>query len=87
MTRASSHKNKRLRSAPTATPRNELLIPNQGIDASTVYTSAEAARLLKLQPRTLVAWRYRRSHPELRWRKCGRSIRYLGSDLLKFLEG
>jgi hypothetical protein len=84
MARADSQK-RRLRSEA----RNDLLVspPDLGINPGSIYASTEVARLLKLAPRTLAAWRYRKSHPELKWRKYGRSVRYLGSDILKFIEG
>jgi hypothetical protein len=51
-----------------------------------LYSSEQLASYLGIQPRTLETWRRRRCHPELRWRRVGRRIRYLGSDILNFLN-
>lgn len=50
------------------------------------YTTEQAAKLLQFEPRTLKLWRRKKNH-KLRWHRCGRAIRYLGSDLLRYLGG
>ncbi len=55
------------------------------IISTALYTSEQLASYLGIQPRTLETWRRRRCHPELRYRRVGRRIRYLGSDILHFL--
>lgn len=44
----------------------------------------DAAHLLGLSPRTLEDWRYRGGGPA--YRKFGKSVRYLRSDLIAFAE-
>jgi hypothetical protein len=53
---------------------------------SALYSSEELARYLGIDPRTLETWRRRGTHPELRYRRVGRRVRYLGSDILNFLN-
>jgi hypothetical protein len=51
-----------------------------------LYSSTELASYLGIDPRTLEVWRRVGRHPELRWRRVGRRIRYLGTDILDFLN-
>ena len=50
-----------------------------------VLTTEQAAAYLKLSPSTLVLWR-QNGEPALPFVRCGRSIRYLRSDLEAFLD-
>jgi Helix-turn-helix domain len=58
----------------------------QRIISSALYSSEELASYLGIQPRTLETWRRLGRHPELRYRRVGRRIRYLGQDVLNFLN-
>lgn len=51
-----------------------------------LYSSVELASYLGIDPRTLETWRRRRTHPELCYRRVGRRVRYLGADILNFLN-
>jgi len=50
-----------------------------------LLTCDEAAALLQVRPQTLAVWRSSRRHPELRYVRVGRSIRYRYADLLAYL--
>lgn len=56
------------------------------IAPATLYSAVELAYYLKIKPRTLEVWRRTGLHPELRPRRIGHRIRYLGKDILKFVE-
>ncbi len=49
-----------------------------------VLTPAEAALYLKVPPRTLDAWRSRRTGPS--WYRVGRHVRYRRADLATWLD-
>jgi hypothetical protein len=51
-----------------------------------LYSGKELASYLGIDSRTLETWRRLDLHPELRWRRVGRRIRYLGRDILHFLN-
>ena len=53
---------------------------------ASLYSAPELAAYLRIKPRTLEVWRRTGQHPELRWRRVGRRVRYLGADILKFLN-
>lgn len=53
----------------------------------TLYTTEQAAKLLKLHPKTLVNWRTGISDVALPFVKIGRAVRYRHADLLKYIEG
>jgi hypothetical protein len=56
------------------------------INPSKLYLTSELAAKLRLHRRTLETWRRLNVHPELKWRRVGRHVRYLGADVLKFLD-
>lgn len=56
------------------------------IDSNSLYSAVELAAYLGIQPRTLEVWRRIGQHAELRPRRIGRRIRYLGKDILRFLD-
>jgi hypothetical protein len=56
------------------------------INPQSLYSAVELAAYLGIKPRTLEVWRRTGEHPELRYRRVGRRIRYLGRDILKFLN-
>jgi hypothetical protein len=51
-----------------------------------LYSTVELANYLRVHRRTLEGWRRLQTHPELKWRRVGRRIRYLGGDILRFLD-
>jgi hypothetical protein len=51
-----------------------------------LYSTVQLASYLQVQPRTLETWRRRKTHPELRYRRVGRRVRYLGQDILNFIN-
>jgi hypothetical protein len=53
---------------------------------SALYSSAEVASYFGIKTQTLEGWRRKGLHPELRFRRVGRRIRYLGADVLAFLD-
>lgn len=53
-------------------------------DDRTCLTTVEAARYLRVSPRTLVRWRNSRVGPP--WTEVGRRIVYLQSDLRNYLS-
>lgn len=57
------------------------------IHSTSLYSAVELAAYLGIQARTLEVWRRTVQHPELRPRRIGRRIRYLGKDILHFLNG
>ena len=63
--------------------QNELI--NDPSQHAPAMNETAAARLLGLSVATLRAWRHRKQGP--RFRKFGRSVRYLASDLQAFIEG
>lgn len=64
-----------------------LAMENVNIDRDRLYTSAELAPLIKLADRqTLDGWRHQNIGPP--YRRVGpRRVVYLGSDVLKWLDG
>jgi len=58
------------------------------IEAGTLYTPEELARFFKLKggTETLQIWRTTGRYPLLRFRKIGGLVRYLGADILAFLD-
>ena len=51
------------------------------------YTTCQCAAILGIKPGTLEAWRSTGRGPKLRFRRIGsRAIRYLGRDVLAFLN-
>jgi Helix-turn-helix domain len=56
------------------------------IVASALYSPNELASYLGIQPRTLETWRRKQLHPELKFQRVGRRIRYRGRDILTFLN-
>ncbi|PYT48529.1 MAG: hypothetical protein DMG44_14470 [Acidobacteria bacterium] len=63
------------------------LAPNatSPINVPTLLTTEQAARVLGVKPQTLSIWRCKKRYG-LRYRKVGGSVRYVMTDLLKFLE-
>jgi len=51
-----------------------------------LYSTVALAGFLSIRPQTLEVWRRLGTHPALRWRRVGRRIRYLGQDILDFLD-
>ncbi|MEZ0385240.1 helix-turn-helix transcriptional regulator [Mycobacterium sp. pW045] len=64
-----------------------IAVENLNIDRDRLYTSAELAPLIKLADRqTLDGWRHQNIGPP--YRRVGpRRVVYLGSDVLKWLDG
>lgn len=62
---------------------SEPLVVRPGV----AYTSAETARFMKVAPDTLPVWRATGRYPNLRYKKAGRRVLYMGEDILKFLDG
>lgn len=64
-----------------------IAVENVNIDRDRLYTSAELAPLIKLADRqTLDGWRHQNIGPP--YRRVGpRRVVYLGSDVLKWLDG
>lgn len=56
------------------------------INPTSLYSAVELAAYLGIQARTLEVWRRTGQHPELRYRRVGRRIRYLGQDILNFIN-
>jgi hypothetical protein len=56
------------------------------IISTQLYTTVELAAFLRIDPRTLEAWRRLGTHPELKCTRVGRRIRYIGANILKFLS-
>lgn len=52
----------------------------------TLYTTLQAAKLLKLHPKTLVNWRCGISDVELPFVRIGRAVRYRHTDLVKYMQ-
>ena len=55
-------------------------------DPIALYTTEEAARLMKLHPQTLKTWRTGRGDVELPFVKIGRAIRYRHVDIQAFIQ-
>lgn len=55
-------------------------------DPIALYTTEEAARLMKLHPQTLKTWRTGRGDVELPFVKIGRAIRYRHVDINAFIQ-
>jgi predicted DNA-binding transcriptional regulator AlpA len=55
------------------------------MESTKVHDTPSAARFLGLSTSTLEAWRCRGGGP--RYRKLGRAVRYLESDLVAFRDG
>jgi helix-turn-helix protein len=51
-----------------------------------LYSAVELAAFLGIKPRTLEVWRRTGQHAELKWKRVGRRVRYLGADILHFLD-
>jgi hypothetical protein len=51
-----------------------------------LYSTAVLAAYLSIHPRTLESWRRLGTHPELKWTRVGRRIRYSGQAILDFLD-
>lgn len=57
-----------------------------GAEEISLYTPEEAARLLKLHPQTLAAWRMGKAGVVLPFVKIGRAVRYRHEDIIAFIE-
>lgn len=55
------------------------------MDENEIMTGAEVAELLQVSVRTLDDWRLHRTGPP--YRKMGRHVRYLRSEVLAWFEG
>lgn len=55
-------------------------------DPIALYTTEEAAGLMKLHPQTLKTWRTGRGDVELPFVKIGRAIRYRHVDIQAFIQ-
>ena len=55
-----------------------------GIEPGRLYTTAEAAAILRIQKKTLVNWRWQGGTPEYHVIGC-RCVRYSGSALIRFV--
>lgn len=55
-------------------------------DGAILYTTWQAAKLLKLHPVSLANWRAGVSDVRLPYVKIGRTVRYRHCDLLKYIE-
>jgi len=49
-----------------------------------LLSEREAAQLLDVQPHTLATWRSTKRHPELKWIKVGRLVKYERADIESF---
>lgn len=56
------------------------------IVSTKLYSTVVLAAFLAIHPRTLESWRRLGTHPELKWTRVGRRIRYSGQAILDFLD-
>ena len=55
------------------------------INPDHIYTTKEAAELLRKKPSSLASGRCRKDFP-LPWLKLNRQVGYLGADILRFIQ-
>ena len=65
------------------TPAELPLVIQRGVP----YTPVETAGFLKVEEDTLAVWRATGRYPGLKWKKAFGRIRYMGQDILAFLNG